>query len=538
MKSMPHRWIAAISSLKARLALGSVLLGAGTLLTAASLYYAMTLVAERLDAVLASEARIAHYAILSRQTAAFLVVATETVQTEQPVGVRMDRLSPVSDRIHATLDLLQADIKSAVESAKSLGIDEQARYATQSLGIARMGAMLNNALTGLAVETTDRAQLRAYLDGFAASFDPLLNEAVNTEALFRSGILSGTERLRRNLTSMAIAVAVLTLLLLVGFYVGLIHPQFRRLDRLRTAASRIRREDFDIALPDSSSDEIGQLYAETNRMAAALQKRRDEVQAEWSRLNEVIARRTEDLSTANAKLEAIDDNRRRLFIDISHELRTPLTVISMEAQLGLKGAPDPQSAFRTIASRAARLNRRIDDLLRVAQSDSGQVALDIEAIELSQIAREVVEEIRAELDNAGMQLEFGDMPEVAIRCDVNWLRQTIVSLFRNAIRHARAGERVHLAAEIGDETAGFRVLDNGPGIPAADRENIFDRFAQGGEGNRQGFGVGLALARWITEAQKGEIELVSPVPRAAALGEAPGTMVTVRLPRADRSFEP
>ncbi|MEM9628883.1 MAG: HAMP domain-containing sensor histidine kinase [Pseudomonadota bacterium] len=532
------RGITTISSLKARLGLGSVLLGAGTLLTAFSLYYAMTLVAERLDAVLASEARIARYAILSRQTATFLVVATETVQTGQPVDVRMERLSPVNDRIRATLELLQADIERAVDKARALGVDEQSRYGTQSLGIARMGARLDSTLRGLADETADRTRLRAHLDGFAASFDPLLNEAVNTEALFRSSILSGIERLRRNLTTMAIGIAALTLLLLTVLYFGLIHPQFRRLDQLRTAASRIGREDFDIALPESSRDEIGQLYAETNRMAAALQKRRDEVKAEWSRLNEVIAQRTEDLRTANAKLEAIDDNRRRLFADISHELRTPLTVISMEAQLGLKGAPDPEGSFRTIASRSSRLNRRIDDLLRVAQSDSGQIALDIETVELSRIAREVVEEVGAELDNAGMQLELGDMPEGAIRCDMNWLRQTIVSLLRNTIRHARAGKRVGLSAEISDGTAGFHVIDNGPGIAESEQDRMFDRFAQGGQGNSQGFGVGLALARWVTEAQEGDIELVSPVPRTTALGNAPGTMVTVRLPRADRSSRP
>ena len=209
----------------------------------------------------------------------------------------------------------------------------------------------------------------------------------------------------------------------------------------------------------------------------------------------------------------------------------------MEAQLGLKGSPDAESAFRTIASRSSRLNRRIDDLLRVAQSDSGQLALDMATVELSRIAAEAVEEIRAELDNAGMSLELDDIPNAMIRCDMNWLRQTIVSLFRNTIRHARSGIRVQLSAEISDGMAGLAVIDNGPGIAIADQARIFDRFTQGGTGNSQGFGVGLALARWVTEAQEGRIELVSPVPRDLALEGAPGTKITVRLPRAHRSSE-
>ncbi len=529
-----HWTLGSTLSLKARLGLGAALLGLGTVLTAGSLYYAMTEVAERLDAALEAEARMARYATLSRQAATFLVVATEIVQTGQSFDIRKERVTPVANQIHGTLALLRLDVERAVDEVRALGIDEQSRYGTQSLSIARMEAMLDNTVTGLAVETEDRARLRAQIDSFASQFDPLLNQAVRAEVQFRSGILSGIERLRRTLTGVAIGIAAATLFLVVGFYFGLIRPQFNRLDRLRGAALKIGQEDFEIMLPDTSRDEIGRLYLETNRMAAALQARRDEVRTEWGRLNEVIARKTADLRSANVKLEAIDENRRRLFADISHELRTPLTVIMMEAQIGQRGGSDPKEAFRVIESRSSRLNRRIDDLLRVARSDTGQLRLDITTVELSHIAGEAVNEIRAELDNAGMQLRLRDIPDTTIRCDANWLRQTIVSLLRNTIHHARDGAMVGLSAEIGDRVAGLVILDNGPGIAPPDQARIFERFEQGRQGNSQGFGVGLALARWVIEAQEGAIELVSPVPRDEALGDATGTKISVRLRRADR----
>ncbi len=519
-------------SLKLRIGIGAVVLGSAALLTAAILFIGMTRVADRLETALSSENRMARYSTLSTQITTFLVVATEIVQTGLPPETRAERIAPVTARIRETFTFLHADLEKAVEDVRALGLDEQSRYGTQSLGLARMEALLDNTAAAITSDTTDANRLRAHLDTFASGFDPLLSQAVNTELLFRNDILSGIDRLRRTLSLTALGIAVVTLLLVLGFYLGLIRPQFRRLDRLRDAARQIGQEDFAVALPVTRSDEIGALYAETNRMAAALSDRRDQVQAEWERLNETIARRTEELRAANATLEEIDDNRRRFFADISHELRTPLTVILMEAQIGRQGVPDPATAFATIEKRAARLNRRIDDLLRVARSENGQLGLDTTPTDLSELARDVIEELQAELDNAGMELQQADIPAIRILCDPNWVRQVIAGLIRNAIRHARDGGIVRLQPEETATLAGLAVIDNGPGIAKQDQARLFDRFAQGGTANKQGFGIGLALARWVIVEQGGEISLTSPLPRDAATGEAPGTKIAVRLPRA------
>lgn len=520
-------------SLKAKLGLGAGLLGVGSALAAGILYFGMTEVAQRLDAALASEKRMARYSVLSTQTSTFLVIATENIQTGQSPETRIDRITPVANKIRETFTFLHDDLRLAVEQAREIGIDEQSRHGTQSLGLARMEAMLDSTIRGLSSSSADQSRLRGYLDSYVTTVDPLLNQAVNAEVVFRNNILSGIEDLRRTLSVTAIVIAGLTLLMMFIFYVALIRPQFLRLDRLREAAREIGQENFAVALPPGRNDEIGQLYQETNRMAKALSDRQRGIEAEWSRLNETIAQRTEELRAANAVLEEIDENRRRFFADVSHELRTPLTVILMEAQLGQKGAAGAEGAFATIAARAGRLNRRIDDLLRVARSETGQLSLDPAPASLADIARDVVEEIQAELDNAGMQLEMGEVPAIDILCDANWMRQVLVGLIRNAIRHARPGAKLGLSPEITLRKAGLSVTDNGPGIAPEDQARVFARFGQAGQPNAQGFGIGLALAKWVTEAQQGEIDLISPVPRDAALGQAPGTKISVRMPRCE-----
>jgi signal transduction histidine kinase len=518
-------------SLKARLGIGAAMLGGVALILASVLYLGMTRVSDRLAAALASETRMARYSTLSREVSTFLVIATETVQTGQPAAARAERLTPVAGTLARTFELLRGDLERAVAEARAHGFDAQTRQATQSLGLARMEALLDSTLSALRGPEDDRARLRAHIDSFAGAFDPLLNQAVNAERLFRNEILTGIEDLRQRLSRIAIVAALLTTGLVAAFHFGLIRPQFRRLDRLREAAQEIGQANFTITLPQGRDDEIGRLYAETGRMADALAARRDAVEAEWGRLNGTIAQRTEALRAANARLEEIDTTRRRFFADISHELRTPLTVILMEAQIGRQGGAGAETAFATIEARAARLNRRIDDLLRVARSDSGQLVLDPVATPLDAIAAQVVEEVQAEVATEGLVLDTAAMPSESLFCDPNWVRQVIVGLVRNAIRHAGDGGRLRLGPVTGEAGAGLSVTDNGPGLAPADHARVFERFAQAGRMPGQGFGIGLALAKWVVEAQGGTIELHSPVPRTEALGDAPGTKISVRLPR-------
>lgn len=513
-------------SLKARLGIGAGLLGLVALIAATVAVVGMNRVAERLDAALAAEHRIDRYAVLSTQAASFIVVASEALQSGLSPENRAGRLSNLSDNIESTFKRLRSDHAQAVVDADWMGLNEQSRRATQSLGIARMEALFASTRDVLLSDVTDREQLQGHIDTFAISFDPLLNSVITGELRVRNEVLAGITVLRQRLIYVAMGVSLATVLLLALFYLGLVRPQFRRLDQLQVAARQIGQGDFDIILPEDRRDEIGQLFTETNRMAGALAARRSEVEDEWARLNDTIAARTEELRAANDALARTDENRRRFFADISHELRTPLTVILMEAQIGRNAAPAAKSAFATIESRALRLNRRIDDLLRIARSESGQLELTAAPFDLTEATREAAASLGAEIMSAGMTVTGPDGPPVMVTGDANWVRQVIGGLIQNAIRHARSGGRIELGVRSKAGMGRVDVTDHGPGIAADEQQAIFQRFTQGhGGAASEGFGIGLAFARWVVEHQGGEITLISPLPD----GET-GTKVIVGIP--------
>ncbi|WP_424985401.1 ATP-binding protein [Microbulbifer sp. S227A] len=504
------------------------MLGLVALIAAAITVAGMERVADRLDAALAAGHRIDRYSVLSTQVSSFLVVASEALQSGISPADRRGRLASLTESIGTTFERLRADHAQAVADADRLGLDEQSRRATQSLGIARMEALFASTRDALLSDVTGHERLQGHIDTFAIGFDPLLNGVITGELRVRNEVLHGITVLRQRLTYVAMGVSVATLLLLALFYLGLVRPQFRRLDQLQTAARQIGRGAFDIALPEDRQDEIGQLFTETNRMAGALATSRAEVQDDWARLNDTIAERTEELRAANDALARTDENRRRFFADISHELRTPLTVILMEAQIGRKAAPGAGTAFATIENRALRLNRRIDDLLRIARSESGQLELASAPFDLAVIAREAAQNLDAEIKSAGMILTGPPPAPVPVIGDANWVRQVIGGLIQNAIRHARDGGRIELGLDRAAGMGRVDVTDHGPGIAAQEQQAIFERFTQGrGGAASEGFGIGLAFAKWVVEEQGGAITLTSPPP-----DDETGTKVTVGIPLA------
>ena len=492
-------------SLRIRLGFAAALLGFIALAAVGLTVTGLTRIAERIDASIAAEQRIDRYSTLSTRVSTFMVIAVEAIQTGLPPAERSDRVSALSADIEDTFRQLRQDNQAAVAAAERFGLDAQSRLATRSL-------------------------LIASIDAFSSGFDPQLNAAVTGEIRTRDLILGDIARLRGRLTVWAGAIGLAAVAMTVVFYLGLIQPQFRRLRLLGGAARRIGQGDFDIDLPGGAQDEIGNLMRETNNAAAALAGRAAQVDAEWDRLRETIAERTEALRQANAELSQTDENRRRFFADISHELRTPLTVIVMEAQLARKPGGDPAEAIDIIENRALRLNRRIDDLLRVARSERGVLELAAAPFDLTAAVRDAVADTRAHAHSAGMAVDCPDSPPAIAIGDANWMRQITTGLLENAVRHARDGGLIQVTVQTADGWAQVHVTDNGPGVAADPPEAIFERFAKAH--NSEGFGIGLALAKWVMEQQGGQIAVTSPLPQADRPGDNPGTRMTLRLPLA------
>lgn len=510
-------------SLSTRLALAAGSLGMIAILASFLVVFGLGRTAERIEAALAAETRLQNYAALSSQVSSLALVAFEA-QSENDLAVaRRDRIAALRDTITHTFAAISRTLGDEVRAAGSFGMDQQSRRATQSLTLARMRAAFDALAPKL--DSIDPDRLRAELNVFSTTFQPLLGSVIREEQRHREAAYAGVAQTRRWLTRAASALTLATLVTLACFVFGLVRPQLARLDRLREAARAISNEDFAAALPETRQDEIGRLFTEVNRMAATLARDRAE-------LNRIIDDRTRALRHANDALRHTDENRRRFFADISHEMRTPLTVILMETELGLNDSEGAQESLATIRTRAALLSRRVDDLLRIAKSETGLLSIDKAPFDLSQAAETAAGDLARRAERQGTEINVETSGPVCVLGDREWIRQIVTGFIDNALRHAGRGAPIRVHVVTDGPNGCVRVVDGGVGLDDADPDALFQRFRQGeGRGRSDGFGIGLGLARWVAEEHNGHVTLISPVPdEARASGRGPGTMATLCLP--------
>ncbi|MFB7506519.1 sensor histidine kinase [Streptomyces broussonetiae] len=248
----------------------------------------------------------------------------------------------------------------------------------------------------------------------------------------------------------------------------------------------------------------------------------------------------EELRTAfNTMLEHIDDSLgvraeaeqrlRRFVADASHELRTPLMSVRGYADLfQYTAANEPAERDRHLArlrAEAARMGVLLDDLLLLARLDAAEAEAPLRCADtdLTALVREAADAFRAGRPGHPLTVETGTAP-LRLRLDPVRIRQVLDNLLTNAAVHTPPGTEVSVT--VASDAAGTRVqvADTGPGIPEADREQVFDRFYRIDKArsrDRGGSGLGLSVARALVEAHGGRL----------SLGRQDGTTVfTVRLP--------
>lgn len=204
------------------------------------------------------------------------------------------------------------------------------------------------------------------------------------------------------------------------------------------------------------------------------------------------------------QLQEAFESQRRFVADASHELRTPLTTIQGNAGLLARGPAVSDEVQRAaavdIAAETARMTRLVDRMLTLARADSG-LKLELAPVELAPLVTEVCRQARTV--HVGRELECS-AAGATIAGDEDAVRQLIWILLDNATRHSRAQVSVTLARE--GAWARLTVADDGPGIPPADREHVFERFYRSDRARTgSGAGLGLSIARWIVEQHGGRI---------------------------------
>lgn len=228
------------------------------------------------------------------------------------------------------------------------------------------------------------------------------------------------------------------------------------------------------------------------------------------------------LEGAEATARASEARTRRFVADAAHELRTPLAGVRAAAEAALDPglpAPDRDRLHLLLLRDTQRAARLVDDLLALARIDAG--------IELHPVPVDLLELARTEAERAGLLAPRLTVAvtggPVVVRGDPQRLGQVLANLLDNARRHTPDGGTITVAvAPVGDGGTGtVTVTDTGPGVPASDRERIFERLVRLDDARSAddgGAGLGLAIARGIARAHGGELRCVDPAGDGAGAG--------------------
>jgi two-component system phosphate regulon sensor histidine kinase PhoR len=219
------------------------------------------------------------------------------------------------------------------------------------------------------------------------------------------------------------------------------------------------------------------------------------------------------------ELKRADAVRRDFVANASHELRTPLTAIRGFAETLLDGAlTDERTAKRfvgNIVENAKRLQSLVDDLLELSRAESPDSAVELVEVDVAHVAALVLQGVEGRAADKRQQLVLEGAGEVILaQGDSRALDQVLLNLVDNAIKYTPEGGRITVRiAQRGEEVV-IEVADNGPGIPRAHQDRIFERFYRVDKGRSRaqgGTGLGLAIVRHLVQRMKGRISVESQV---------------------------
>ncbi|MDY0162063.1 ATP-binding protein [Desulfobotulus sp.] len=273
---------------------------------------------------------------------------------------------------------------------------------------------------------------------------------------------------------------VAAVVLFLSVFMGLLLSRWLLTPILRlteaTRALSLRR--FEARIPETRRDELGQLAADFNRMAATL-----------------------------SRYEAM---RRQWLSDISHELRTPLAILRGEIEALIDGIrPPSQENLLSLDQEARHLSKLVEDLHQIAQTESGALTCDLRPLRPCAILARTAEAFRPRLLAAGFELDLRlQDPGHETLGDADRLTQLFSNLLENTLRYATPPGPIVAWEEEGEESFSLLLEDGGPGVPPASLPLLFDRLYRVDTARSRamgGSGLGLSICRQIMETHRGEI---------------------------------
>src|SRR5437773_2916919 len=271
------------------------------------------------------------------------------------------------------------------------------------------------------------------------------------------------------------------------------------------------------------TEQARRMSAENLEQRLAISNPHDELGRLAATFNELFGRLDESLS-----------QQRRFMADASHELRTPLSVMRTATGVTLekeqRSDGEYRDALEVIDQQARRLTRIVTDMFTLARADAGRRALHRNDFYLDELLWECVRAAEFLGSRRGVTIRLGKLREIPYRGDEGLLRQLILNLLDNAIKHSPSEGEVYVSLERHDSEHRIIVSDTGLGIPPEAQPHIFERFYRADKSRSRteasdlgaGAGLGLSIGRWIAETHHGRLELRS--------SDQTGSVFVVSLP--------
>lgn len=237
----------------------------------------------------------------------------------------------------------------------------------------------------------------------------------------------------------------------------------------------------------------------------------------------------------NTHLNYIENSKNRFFTNITHEFRTPLTVIlgmaeemEMDPNMGREAR---QGMLKAINTQGKMLLSLVNQMLELAKSKASLTVPDWRRGNVISYCRMIVESYKVYAAKKGIDLEFvPELTDIEMDFVPDYLHKIIGNLISNSLKFTSPGGHIYLTVEKRDKSLLMRISDSGCGISVQDQKHIFDVFYQAGKHDAQvGTGIGLALAKQMTEAMGGTIKVVSASNK--------GTVFIVCLPLCSNTVE-
>ncbi|EYF05850.1 sensor histidine kinase [Chondromyces apiculatus] len=222
-----------------------------------------------------------------------------------------------------------------------------------------------------------------------------------------------------------------------------------------------------------------------------------------------------------AQAAEMDKERSEFLAGLSHELRTPLNAILgfahvLESEVDGPLNPEAREALSVIRQSGEHLRTLIDDILDLSALESGKLHLSRRAVDLLQVAEQVVREASPAARDKPVRLEVVGAEGVLANADPRRVRQIVTNLVSNAVKFTMRGS-ITVSIEARGRNAAVIVRDTGPGIPPEETSSIFEEYRQIGDlrARRAGTGLGLSIARRLVKMHGGTIQLQTEIGRGS-----------------------